>query len=118
MRTGGGGVRVMREETSSTRLRVKARGDERLDRENTAQTAAVYSSAHGPKGGGEQSGRRKEKTKRPASLSINRPRLLHAVVGLGRRHVRRLGEKVLVELGQKPEREREDRGGGGGEQLR
>lgn len=52
---------------------------------------------------------RKEGTQRPASPSINRPRLFHAVVGLWCWHICRLREKIFMELGHEPKRE------GGGE---
>lgn len=39
------------------------------------------------------------------SPSVNRPRLFHAVVSLRCRHVCRLWKKILMELGQKPEKE-------------
>lgn len=54
---------------------------------------------------------RKERTQRPASPSINRPRLFHAVVSLWCWHICRLREKIFMELGHEPRRE----GGEGGE---
>lgn len=60
----------------------------------------------GPKSPGGRVGRRwwgaggDGSRRRPPSVSG--PGLLHAVVGLRRRHVRRLGEEVLVELCHEP----------------
>lgn len=82
----------------------------------TPEKAAFYSAEREPrqvtvdKLEGKVSKERSEKgkeTERPACPSVNWSRLFHAVVGLWCRHICRLWKKILMELGQKPEKELE-----------
>lgn len=64
------------------------------------KTAPVFSRVFDP-GPGESG----QSESNATSSSINRSGLLHAVMGLRRRHICRLGEKIFMELRHKPARE-------------